>query len=96
MFDAHGNVTTSGNQTLVFDGANRHVSSTAAGTTVTYVRDASNRIVSRAVNLDYGWHGTAQRGLDHETRITTGPLKGIPSGQWKEVLGWMMPFRCTK
>jgi RHS repeat-associated protein len=50
VFDAHGNVTTSGNQTLVFDGANRHVSSTAAGTTVAYVRDASNRIVSRAVN----------------------------------------------
>ncbi len=50
VFDAHGNVTTSGNQTLVFDGGNRHVSSTAAGTTVAYVRDASNRIVSRAVN----------------------------------------------
>ena len=48
-FDAHGNVTTSGGQTLVFVGANRHVSSTAGATTVTYGRDAADRITQRTV-----------------------------------------------
>jgi len=51
VYDSHGNTTTLGNQTMVYDVADRHIATTvvdAGGTsTVTYVRDASDRIVSR-------------------------------------------------
>jgi RHS repeat-associated protein len=46
-YDNHGNTTTAGGETLGFDGADRHISTTAAGSTVSYVRDATGRIVSR-------------------------------------------------
>jgi RHS repeat-associated protein len=53
-YDAHGNTTTFADQVLVFDVANRHVSTTITAaegtTTITYLRDAGNRIVSRTVN----------------------------------------------
>jgi len=53
-YDAHGNTTTFADQSLVFDVANRHVSTTittAEGTTtITYLRDAANRIVARTVD----------------------------------------------
>ncbi len=46
-YDAHGNTTTLGSQTLVYDMANRHMETRVAGATVRYVRDAANRIVAR-------------------------------------------------
>jgi RHS repeat-associated protein len=53
-YDAHGNTTTFADQVLVFDVANRHVSTTITAaegtTTITYLRDAGNRIVSRTVD----------------------------------------------
>lgn len=49
-YDAHGNTTSLGNQTLGYDGADRHVTTTAGATTVSYVRDATDRIVERKVN----------------------------------------------
>jgi RHS repeat-associated protein len=53
-YDAHGNTTTFADQALVFDVANRHMSTTITAaegtTTITYLRDAGNRIVSRTVD----------------------------------------------
>jgi RHS repeat-associated protein len=46
-YDNHGNTTTLGGDSLSYDGADRHVSTSKAGTSVTYTRDASDRIVSR-------------------------------------------------
>ena len=50
-YDNHGNVTNLGNETLRYDAADRNVSLTTASgqsqTTVTYQRDATNRIVER-------------------------------------------------
>ena len=46
-YDNHGNNTTLAGETLAFDGADRHVATTAAGSTVTYQRDVTGRIVSR-------------------------------------------------
>jgi RHS repeat-associated protein len=47
-YDARGNTTTLADQTLAYDGADRHLSTTLAdGTVVTYVRDATDRIVAR-------------------------------------------------
>lgn len=62
VYDNHGNTTTLGNQVVVYDGADRHMATTA-GTepTVSYVRDALDRIVERKVGgttvATYGFSG---------------------------------------
>ncbi|MEN9619855.1 MAG: hypothetical protein RL499_48 [Actinomycetota bacterium] len=52
-YDARGNTTKLADQSLVFDLSNRHVSTTVTAgsdtTTVTYLRDAGNRIIARTV-----------------------------------------------
>ena len=54
-YDAHGNTTKLADQTLVFDKANRHLSTTVAATggstTISYTRDVTNRIVKRTVTV---------------------------------------------
>jgi RHS repeat-associated protein len=55
-YDSRGNTTKLADQSLVFDLANRHVSTTIAAaegpTTVTYQRDAGNRIIARTVTVN--------------------------------------------
>lgn len=55
-YDAHGNTTTLADQSLVFDKANRHLSTTVGtgpqATTVAYTRDVTNRIVARTVTVN--------------------------------------------
>jgi len=55
-YDAHGNTTTLADQSLEFDLANRHLSTTVtdagAATKVSYTRDVTNRIVARTVTVD--------------------------------------------
>ncbi|MGW6128885.1 PA14 domain-containing protein [Cellulomonas sp. NPDC055163] len=46
-YDKRGNTTKLADQTLTYDAANRHTSTTVGSTAVTYQRDASDRIVSR-------------------------------------------------
>ncbi|MGO4301808.1 PA14 domain-containing protein [Leifsonia sp. RAF41] len=47
-YDAHGNTTRLADQTLAFDGSDRHVSTVSAdGSSVSYARDALDRLVSR-------------------------------------------------
>jgi RHS repeat-associated protein len=48
QYDAHGNTTRLADQTLVYDVADRHMSTTLSdGTTVVYQRDVTGRIVAR-------------------------------------------------
>jgi RHS repeat-associated protein len=48
VYDAHGNTTTLADQTLTYDVADRHLSTTLTdGTVISYLRDATGRIVSR-------------------------------------------------
>lgn len=60
-YDAHGNTTTLADQTLGFDVANRHLSTSDGTTTVTYTRDSTDRIVARTATGDtpvkYGFTG---------------------------------------
>lgn len=60
-YDARGNTTTLGPQALAYDGADRHSATTTGSTTVTYDRDATDRIVARRVNntlvATYGYAG---------------------------------------
>ncbi|MFM9876579.1 MAG: PA14 domain-containing protein, partial [Rhodoglobus sp.] len=47
-YDTHGNTTTLADQTLTYDVADRHTRTTLSdGTTVTYTRDATGRVVAR-------------------------------------------------
>jgi RHS repeat-associated protein len=46
-YDAHGNTTTMGAETYGYDYLNRHLSTVAGASTVSYTRDALNRIVAR-------------------------------------------------
>ncbi|MCE9623255.1 MAG: hypothetical protein K8R99_13010 [Actinomycetia bacterium] len=48
-YDDHGNTTTLAGETLAYDGADRHMSTTANGVTVSYTRDATDRIVARTI-----------------------------------------------
>lgn len=48
-YDAHGNTTSIFGETHTYDAADRHTTTTKAGTTVTYLRDATDRIVERKV-----------------------------------------------
>jgi RHS repeat-associated protein len=61
-YDANGNTTTLGGQALTYDGADRHVQTVNAGTTVRYVRDATDRIIERKVGgvtvARYGFSGS--------------------------------------
>lgn len=49
-YDSHGNTTGIFGEIRTYDAANRHLSTVKGGTTVTYSRDATDRIVRRAVN----------------------------------------------
>lgn len=49
-YDARGNTTTIAGEARSYDGADRHVETTDGTTTVTYVRDALDRIVERKVD----------------------------------------------
>ncbi len=46
-YDTHGNTTKLGDQTLVYDAADRHVETQVGGVTITYLRDATGEIVRR-------------------------------------------------
>ena len=60
-YDLHGNTTTLGAQTLVYDSADRHSQTqVGGGPTVSYVRDATDRIVARTegtTTVRYGHAG---------------------------------------
>ncbi|HVL27155.1 MAG TPA: PA14 domain-containing protein, partial [Acidimicrobiales bacterium] len=61
-YDTHGNTTTLGAQTLIYDGADRHMETKVAGATlVRYERDPTGRIVLRKEGSDpevhYGFPG---------------------------------------
>jgi RHS repeat-associated protein len=53
-YDSHGNMRTAGTgadyKDMSYDGANRHTATATPASTVTYVRDATDRIVERKVN----------------------------------------------
>lgn len=46
-YDSHGNTTTLGAQQFFYDGSDRHEATANGDTTVTYTRDATDRIVTR-------------------------------------------------
>jgi RHS repeat-associated protein len=50
LYDAHGNAAITPTQNIVYDGGDRHVATNSGDTTVTYIRDATDRIVSRTTS----------------------------------------------
>ena len=86
-YDAHGNTKTLGDQTLTYDGADRHLETTSGSSTVRYVRDATDRIIERKVNgatvARYGYSGDgdtpdfAMDGAGTVIERTLGLLSGV-------------------
>ncbi len=90
-YDAHGNTTRLGDQTLEYDVTNRHVRTTLdAGTVVSYVRDATNRIVERKVTkpgdpdqvtrFTYAGAGDAAFGILTDGNVVVEATIGLPGG----------------
>ena len=62
-YDSHGNTTTMGTQTLIYDGADRHMETKLNGTTtVRYQRDATGRIVKRTEGSTVVHYGSSGGG----------------------------------
>jgi RHS repeat-associated protein len=85
-YDANGNTTVLGAQVLTYDGANRHLSTTVGSTIVRYLRDATDRIVSRTENgttTRYGYIGAGdtpdlvQDGSGNLLQRTIGLVGGV-------------------
>jgi large repetitive protein len=52
VYDAHGNTITLANETLGYDGSDRHLTTTLTdGTSVSYLRDVTDRIVSQTTTI---------------------------------------------
>jgi len=90
-YDARGNTTTLADQLLEFDVSNRHVKTTLAdGTVVSYVRDATNRIVERKVTkpgdadqvtrFTYSGAGDGAFGILTGSNILVEATIGLPGG----------------
>ncbi len=90
-YDAHGNTTRLGDQMLVYDVSNRHVKTTLDdGTVVTYVRDATNRIVERKVTkpgdpdqvtrFTYAGGGDGAFGILDSGNVLVEATVGLPGG----------------
>ncbi len=77
QYDARGNTTKLADQSLVFDLSNRHVSTTVTtadgATTVSYLRDATNRIISRTVDAP----GTQNDGTTRYAHTATADVSGL-------------------
>jgi RHS repeat-associated protein len=88
-YDSHGNTTTYAGQTLGYDYANRHLTTTAGATTVTYTRDVLDRLASRtstvsgtATVVRYSYPGSGDQAsltLDGSNTITQATF-GLPGG----------------
>ncbi len=76
-YDARGNTTELADQSLVFDLSNRHVSTTVTSaegaTTVTYLRDAGNRIIARTVDAP----GTDGDGTTRYAHTASADVSGL-------------------
>jgi RHS repeat-associated protein len=84
VYDERGNTKTLGSEQMTYDGADRHVKTVKAGTTVTYVRDASDRIVKRTVagvqNVAFRSKADNDSGLAPALSLTINKPAGVVSG----------------
>jgi YD repeat-containing protein len=81
-YDAHGNTTAMFGETRSYDGADRHVSTTTAGSSVLYSRDATDRIVARTATIQPTQRAvsTATTGSATATSLTVNRPVGTQSG----------------
>jgi RHS repeat-associated protein len=86
MYDTHGNTVSLAGQTLTYDPADRHMSTTSATVQVSYSRDALDRIVARLVGglvqNRYSYAGTsdAASATLSPTNVLTELTLGLPGG----------------
>ncbi len=64
VYDSRGNTTKLADQTIGYDQSDRHITTTTAGTKVTYLRDVTGRIVARTVTPTAGSGSTVRYGFN--------------------------------
>lgn len=84
-YDNRGNTTSIAGETLTYDGADRHMTTTNGTNTVTYQRDATDRIVSRAgtdgtTRYTYGAGGDTSSVVLDATSTPTQTTTSLPGG----------------
>ena len=84
-YDDRGNTTALAGETLTYDGADRHMGTSAGGTSVTYQRDALDRIVSRVgtdgtTRYTYGAGGDTSSSVLDATSTPTQSTTSLPGG----------------
>jgi len=88
-YDAHGTTTKLDTQVMGYDVADRHLTTTVGTTTITYKRDATNRIIERDSNIAgtatvirylYAGSGGAPWGTTDATGTLTQRTVGLPGG----------------
>ena len=85
-YDTHGNLSLMGLESRSYDAANRHLSTVSGATTVSYVRDAADRIVERKLDgttqarYSFGGGGDSPTlALDASNNVA-GASMGLPGG----------------
>ena len=89
-YDAHGNTTTLADETLNYDSSNRHTQTVVGSTTITYKRDATDRIIERDILVGatttsvirylYAGGGDAPWGTTDATGTLTQRTVSLPGG----------------
>lgn len=85
VYDDRGNTSAIAGETLTYDGADRHLSTSAGAATVTYQRDALDRIVSRVgtdgiTRYTYGAGGDTSSSVLDSTSTLTQTTTSLPGG----------------
>lgn len=84
-YDSHGNTTAIWGESRTYDSSDRHLETTKGSTTVTYVRDGMDRLISRTAGSDverYGYTGggdSADFVMDGSGAVVERSL-GLPGG----------------
>jgi RHS repeat-associated protein len=70
-YDIHGDITSLGSQTFVYDDAGRQMQATQGGVTVTYTRDATGRVVARTQGSTTTRYGFTDSGAGGQLVLNT-------------------------
>lgn len=79
-YDSHGNTTTLGDTTLTYDAADRHMATQANAKSISYKRDALDRIVERSVTGPAGIGVRASSKANSRTTSATSITALLPAG----------------
>jgi RHS repeat-associated protein len=80
VYDVHGNTAIIAGQKMTYDGEDRHIATTSGDTTVTYTRDAADRIVSRTTSAISLRAATSASNATGDTKLRLNKPAGTTTG----------------